>query len=49
MTPAEVKLMEHCTLCHLINEEFDDDGFPDGCCCCQIHKVHGGEWPPRIN
>lgn len=38
----------HCDLCHALNLEFDDRGLPDGCCCCQVHKKHGGKFPPMV-
>ncbi|KKN06893.1 hypothetical protein LCGC14_1072700 [marine sediment metagenome] len=28
------------------NEAFTDEGLVDGCCCCRVHKEHGGRFPP---
>ena len=36
----------HCDLCHALKEAFTDEGLVDGCCCCRVHKEHGGMFPP---
>ena len=36
----------HCSLCHALNDIYNDDGLADGCCCCKVHKEHGGSFPP---
>ncbi len=47
MTKHRAETAEHCTLCHVLNTEFDDKGLPDDCCCCRMHKAHGGRFPPE--
>ena len=30
----------HCELCHIEAP----DVYEDGCCCCYIHRMHGGRF-----